>query len=148
MSTLNKKSILVQDVMIHKNGFPVIRETVMFKEAVVEMVRTSIGIVCVVDNEFKLLGILTDGDIRRMLLKVQKPLPAILVDDALNHATHSPMTVSSLDKLETAVTLMSDKKVWDLPVLDDRGVLIGLLHLHPAVEALLKLRQYAETNMT
>ena len=141
MSTLNKKSILVQDVMIHTDGFPVIRETIMFKEAVEEMVRTGIGIVCVVDDVFKLLGILTDGDIRRMLLKVQKPLSAILVDDALDYATHLPMTVSSSEKLEIAVTLMGKKQVWDLPVLNDSGVLIGLLHLHPAVEALLKLRQ-------
>jgi CBS domain-containing protein len=141
MSTLNKKNILVQDVMLHIDSFPVIKESVIFKEAIEEMVRTHIGIACVVNQHLKLLGILTDGDIRRKLLKVQKPLSALLVDDALDHAIRMPITISPLDTLNYAVEIMGNKHVWDLPVIDEMGDLVGLLHLHPAVEAILKLKQ-------
>jgi arabinose-5-phosphate isomerase len=141
MSTLNKNSIVVRDVMIDIDRFPVVRETVILKMALEEMVQTSIGIVCVVNQERKLLGIITDGDLRRMLLKVQKPFSALLVDDVIVHAIRSPQTISPSITLAHAVQIMRDKQVWDLPVIDDDGVLLGLLHLHPAIEALLGLRQ-------
>jgi CBS domain-containing protein len=141
MSILNKNSIVVRDVMIDTDRFPVVRETVILKMALEEMVQTSIGIVCVVNQERKLLGIITDGDLRRMLLKVQKPFSAILVDDVIVHAIRSPQTIAPSITLAHAVKIMRDKQVWDLPVIDDDGVLLGLLHLHPAIEALLGLRQ-------
>ena len=111
------------------------------KEALDVMNNLRLGIACIVDNENKLLGILTDGDIRRKLIKVQKPLSAFFVDDALDHAIHSPITSKPDDTLEEAVEIMEAKKIWDLPVVDDQGILIGMLHLHPVVEALLQKRR-------
>ena len=137
MSTLNKKPTLVQEVMLQIDQFPVIRESVIFKEALEKMVQARIGIACVVNQKHELLGIVTDGDIRRKLLTVQKPLSALLVDDALDHAILMPQTTSPSATLEHAVGIMGDKQVWDLPVTNESGVLIGLLHLHPAVEAIL-----------
>ena len=49
----------------------------------------------------------------------------------------SPKTIDINDTLEFAVNLMGEKKVWDLPVIEN-GILKGLLHLHPLVSALLK----------
>ena len=54
-----------------------------------------LGVVCIVGSEEELLGIITDGDIRRKLLSVQKPLPAFFIDDAINHAITDPITISS-----------------------------------------------------
>jgi CBS domain-containing protein len=115
----------------------VIGESVIMKEALEEMGRSHLGIACIVDDKNKLLGLLTDGDIRRKLLKVQKPFSALLVDDALEHAIHSPMTTRPDMTLKDAVVLMGEKKIWDLPVVNSKGILIGLLHLHPAIQALL-----------
>ena len=137
MSTRKNNAMLVKDVMMSLDRVPVIGEEVILKEALEEMGRFRLGLACIVDSERKLLGILTDGDIRRMLLKVQKPFSAFFVDDALDHAIRSPVTVKPVDSLERAVALMGKKQIWDLPVVDDHGTLIGLLHLHPAVEALL-----------
>lgn len=134
-----KTSPLVGDVMMSLERVPVIADTVIFKEALEEMDRKCIGIACIVNTDKKLLGILTDGDVRRMLLRVQKPFSAFFVDDALDHAVKSPLTIAPDDTLEKAVRLMDEKHIWDLPVVDTAGVLIGLLHLHPAVEALLGL---------
>jgi arabinose-5-phosphate isomerase len=127
--------------MLPLDRFPVIGKTIMLKEALDVMNNLRLGIACIVDNENKLLGILTDGDIRRKLTKVQKPLSAFFVDDALDHAIHSPITSKPDDTLEEAVEIMEAKKIWDLPVVDDQGILIGMLHLHPVVEALLQKRR-------
>ena len=137
MSTRKNKDMLVSDVMIPQEQCPVIGEKVIFKEALEEMGRTKLGIVCIVDNDMKLLGILTDGDIRRKLLKVQKPFSAFFVDDALVHSIRTPVTISADNTLKHAVDLMEEKKIWDLPVVDKNGTLVGLLHLHPAIQALL-----------
>ena len=131
----------VKDVMLPLDRFPVVGKTIMLKEALDVMNNLRLGIACIVDNENKLLGILTDGDIRRKLIKVQKPLSAFFVDDALDHAIHSPITSKPDDTLEEAVEIMEAKKIWDLPVVDDHGILIGMLHLHPVVEALLQKRR-------
>ena len=140
MSTPKSNAMLVSSVMMSLDRVPVIGETVILKEALEEMGRSRLGIACIVDTDNKLLGILTDGDIRRKLLKVQKPFSAFFVDDALVHAIRSPLTILPGDTLEHAVGLMGKKQVWDLPVVDDSGTLLGLLHLHPAVEALLGIQ--------
>lgn len=137
MSTQKNKTMLVSDVMMGLDRVPAIKENVILKEALEEMGRTRLGIACIVNGDNKLLGILTDGDIRRKLLKVQKPFSAFFVDDALDHANRSPMTIKPSDTLIHAVDVMEQKQIWDLPVVDDKGTLVGLLHLHPAVQALL-----------
>ena len=141
MSTRNNDTMLVSEVMLPLDKVPVIGETVILKEALEEMGRSRLGIACIVNVENKLLGILTDGDIRRKLLKVQKPFSAFFVDDALDHAIRSPMTTLPDAMLRDAVEIMGEKQVWDLPVVDENGLLIGLLHLHPAIQALLGMNE-------
>jgi arabinose-5-phosphate isomerase len=137
MSIQKNESMLVCDVMLSLNRFPVIREKVILKEALEEMGRNRLGIVCIINEEKKLLGVLTDGDLRRKLLKVQKPFSAFFIDDALDHSIRSPITVKPDQTLWLAIEKMEEKQVWDLPVVDTSGVLFGLLHLHPAVKTLL-----------
>ena len=137
MSTQRNKAVLIKEVMLDLGRVPVVQEATMFKEALEEMGRAGLGILCIVNNNNKLLGILTDGDIRRKLLKVQKPFSAFFVDDALDHSIRSPIVISSNDMLGNAINLMERKQIWDLPVIDDNA-LVGLLHLHPAVKALLE----------
>ena len=144
MSTLNKNKILVCDVMITPDQFPVIKQTTLLKEALEEMGKHGLGTVCIVDNKNKLCGILTDGDIRRNLLKVQKPFSAFFIDDASIHSISKPICCKENDLLFTAVTMMGEKKVWDLPVIDKDQKLMGLLHLHPAVKALLERIEESE----
>jgi DeoR family transcriptional regulator, catabolite repression regulator len=137
MSIQMNESMLVSDVMLSLNRFPVIRENVILKEALEEMGRNRLGIICIIDEGKKLLGVLTDGDLRRKLLKVQKPFSAFFIDDALDHSIKSPITVKPDQTLWIAINKMEEEHVWDLPVVDTSGVLVGLLHLHPAVKALL-----------
>jgi CBS domain-containing protein len=138
VSTPNN-NILVKDVMMKPDEFPVISERVILKEALEAMGKTRLGIACIVDAGNQLLGIVTDGDIRRRLLSVQKPFSAFFVDDAIEHGIKSPKTIGQEASLISAVEKMGEFQVWDLPVVDDRGKLVGLLHLHPAIKALLDM---------
>jgi CBS domain-containing protein len=141
MSTPKNKAMLVSEVMIAYGRVPVVEENTILKEVLEEMSRARLGIVCIVNHNQKLLGILTDGDIRRKLLKVQKPFSAFLVDDALDYSIRTPTTIKPDDTLVHAVDLMGQKQIWDLPVVDDDDVLVGLLHLHPAVKSLLGINK-------
>ncbi len=135
MSIQNKK-LSVSKVMIGMDSFPIVTKTTILKEVLEKMDAFRLGIACIVDNDNQLLGIITDGDIRRKLLTVQKPLAAFFIDDAINQAIYSPATISSDMSLVDAVNLMENKQVWDFPVVDN-DKLVGLLHLHPAIKALL-----------
>lgn len=137
MSIHKSKPLLVSDVMLPIGQFPVVNDQVIFKEALEEMGCSRLGIACVVDLDNSLLGVLTDGDIRRKLLKVQKPFSALLVDDAIDHAILSPFTITPGETLADAVSFMGVKQVWDLPVVTSDRELVGLLHLHPAIKALI-----------
>ena len=133
MSTQNKPALLVADVMLAVGRCPVVSSTTILKEAMESMDEHRLGIVCVVEKDGGLAGILTEGDIRRLLLRVQKPLAAILTDDVEGYAVHDPLTISPGTYLAEAVLLMGDKRVWDLPVVDSENKFLGLLHLHQAL---------------
>ena len=129
----------VKDVMILIGDFPVIDQKTILKEALTEMGEVNLGLVCIVNTSNELLGLITDGDIRRKLLKVQKPFSAFFVDDALVHAKRDPIICNPDDNLKDVVDLMGKKQIWDLPVVDIENKLVGLLHLHPAVKKILNL---------
>ena len=137
MFTQNK-AIMVGDVMIGLNDTPKIAKLTLLKEALEIMDEKKLGIVCIVDDDSQLEGIITDGDIRRMLTKVQKPMAALMSDDVINHAIINPTTVNMNTDLVEAVSIMGNKQVWDLPVVDDNNILKGLLHLHPAIKSMME----------
>ena len=127
----------VKDVMIPVEKFPIIEKTTILKEALTEMGEANLGLVCIVNENKELIGLITDGDLRRKLLKVQKPFSSFFIDDALIHAKKNPITCSPDDELKKIVNLMGEKQIWDLPVVDKNKKLVGLLHLHPAVKKLI-----------
>ena len=131
----------VSEIMLEPGAFPVLSPKTLFKEALEAMGRSHLGIACIVDEQSKLLGIITDGDIRRKLLKVQKPFSAFFVDDALVHSIRKPTTILPSSTLIEGIELMEKRQIWDLPVVDATGTLVGLLHLHPAIRAVLGMER-------
>ena len=138
MSIQKASARQVGPLMLPLGKFPVVPPRMILKQAMEEMGKSRLGIICIVGDDGKLAGILTDGDIRRKLLKIQKPFSALFNDDVIDHAVVAPTTVKQTASLADAVGLMEAKEVWDLPVLDDAGRLVGLLHLHPVVRALIE----------
>lgn len=133
MSTQSRHFLTVADVMLAAESCPVVSNATILKEVMESMDNHRLGVVCVVGRGGDLDGILTEGDIRRLLLRVQKPLAAILTDDVEGYAIKNPQTTLPNTSLEEAVLLMGDKRVWDLPVVDSDNRFLGLLHLHQAL---------------
>jgi arabinose-5-phosphate isomerase len=139
MSTRNNhhSDVTVADVMLPMEKTPKTSSRTMLKEALELMDKHRLGIVCISDSDGTLQGIITDGDIRRMLSNVQKPLAALMSDDVIVHAIKSPTTVTASMYLQDAIDIMGKKQIWDLPVVD-QGKLRGLLHLHQAISRILE----------
>tara|TARA_Y100000992_G_scaffold159738_1_gene106931 strand:- start:60 stop:473 length:414 start_codon:yes stop_codon:yes gene_type:complete len=131
---MSLENLIVKNYMIKIGNFPVVKSNQILKEAVDLMDEYKLGIVSIVDNNFKLLGVITDGDLRRAILRSQKPLSAILVDDVIDYSVQNPLIISDDDLLIESIKLMNKKQIWDLPVLNVNKKLIGLLHLHTAIK--------------
>jgi arabinose-5-phosphate isomerase len=104
------EKILVKDVMIGLDKVPVVLPDAFLKKVLEDMGSCRLGIACVVDNSKYLLGIITDGDIRRKLISVQKPFSAFFVDDAIDHAITNPATSKPTDTLSDAVHVMKHRR--------------------------------------
>ena len=126
----------IKQVMIPPENFAQVNPSEFLKVALDKMNDSKLGIACVVENKL-LKGIITDGDIRRKLLNVQKPFSALFSDYVIDHAITNPTTCKEDETLRSAVELMEKKQIWDLPVINDDGQLVGLLHLHAAIKHLL-----------
>ena len=109
---------------------PVIQLDASLKKALDKMTEHRLGIALIVDSDEKLAGVLTDGDLRRLLLGHQSPLPELLITPAINFGTRTASVIISSASVEDAARLMSEKEIWDLPVVDGSGKLIGLVHRH------------------
>lgn len=109
---------------------PVIQLDASLKKALDKMTEHRLGIALIVGSDEKLAGVLTDGDLRRLLLSHQSPLPELLITPAINFGTRTASVILSSASVEEAAKLMSEKEIWDLPVVDGSGKLIGLVHRH------------------
>ena len=120
----------VSEKMLGLGKFPILSAKDTLKKALDEMTKHRLGIACFTNESNELLGILTDGDLRRLLLIRQNPLPALLVTPAIEFGHLSPTSIRGEQSLTEAAALMHDKQIWDLPVVDISKKLLGLIHRH------------------
>lgn len=121
--------VSVESIMLRGEEIAVVHEDTLFRVALEELGSKKLGAVCVTDEHGVLRGILTDGDVRRLVLKTQNPLAQLFVELVGNLATRNPISIKSNDTLENAVKLMTERRIWVLPVVDDKGCCAGLLHM-------------------
>ena len=134
---LNKK-LIVKNVMLDLGKIPIVENDFFLKEVIDLMNETKLGCVCIVNKKNVLKGIFTDGDLRRLLIKNQKPFSAFFTDNVFKHCTKNPISILKNKSLKYAVNIMEKKSIWDLPVVDKNKKLVGLLHLHNAIKTILK----------
>jgi arabinose-5-phosphate isomerase len=125
-------SIKARDKMKKLSDIPVLEEDASLKKALDLMSEKRLGIACFVDKSGVLKGLLTDGDLRRLLLTKQSPLPALLIANALSFGISKPSVAHEDDDMDKLKELMNVKQIWDLPIIDSNNKLIGLLHRHDA----------------
>ena len=134
----NNSPLVVSDVMIVPGSFPTVNENELFRTTLEKMNNSQLGIACIINENRKLLAVITDGDIRRILLAYQKPLASLFIEDILDYSSSNFKYVTPNMTLKEAIIIMGDDKVWDLPVINSTGKLLGLLHLHPAIKEVMK----------
>jgi arabinose-5-phosphate isomerase len=128
---LGKKMLTtVHDVMHSGERMPVASSTISMREAIVEMSKKGLGCVIAIDDQSQVVGILTDGDLRRLLAANQNPLSETLQ----KHLVQRPKTVRSDLLAAEALQVMERHAITVLPVVDASQRLIGVLHLHSLVQ--------------
>jgi len=130
---LGKRLLLrIKDIMHCGDALPFVRQEAMLRDALVEMTQKGLGMTTIVDSEHKLIGIFTDGDLRRVL-----DHGMIDVNNApIREYMTSPCLAITADKLAAeALTIMDHKKVNALPVVDAAQAVIGALNMHDLLRA-------------
>ena len=121
----------VRDVMRTKEAVPVVTENVRVLDAVREITKKHIGMTAVVDDEYRVTGVFTEGDLRR-LIEQRGDIRNILIKDVM---TRTPKTVAPDVMASTAAQLLEKSLVNQLLVTDEAGHLLGALHLHDLMSA-------------
>lgn len=128
----------VADALLPSEGAVILKPTDMLRTAIEEVSKKRQGLACIVDGD-RLVGVFSDGDLRRVLLMDHKPMAALFAEDIQDFMTTNPKTIRLEDRLEEAVSSMEKVDVYDLPVVDGENRVLGLLHMHTALKRLLGL---------
>jgi arabinose-5-phosphate isomerase len=124
---LGKRLIRVESLMHKGRDLPKVRPDVPMSEAIEEMTRKKMGMTCVVDARGRLLGVITDGDLRRLVRKFRG---SVLKRSAGEGMTPDPIAVEGTVLATEALNLMEQRRITSLVVRDADGRVRGVIHLH------------------
>ena len=131
--SLGRRLLLhITDVMHAGDDVPRVSATATLSEALVEMSRKRLGMTSVVDGEGRLLGLFTDGDLRRTLDDAALDVRTAMIADVM---TRNPRTIAADQLAVEAARLMEDHKISGLIVVDDAGRAVGALNIHDLLRA-------------
>ncbi|RKY40469.1 MAG: KpsF/GutQ family sugar-phosphate isomerase [Candidatus Makaraimicrobium thalassicum] len=129
---LGKRLLLkVQDIMRGRSETPVVKRDAKIKEVLLKITRLRAGSASVVDSKGKLVGIFTDGDLRRHFEQGENLL-ACRVSDVM---TKSPVTITSDRLAAEAFEILRDRKIDEIPVIDEKGRPVGILDVQDILKA-------------
>jgi arabinose-5-phosphate isomerase len=95
-------------------------------EVIYEMSRKSLGMTAVSDENGKLAGVISDGDLRRLLQRSPDPLH----QRAGDCMTRAPKTIAAEQPATAALALMEELKITSLVVIDSNQKVVGIIHIH------------------
>ncbi len=131
--SLGRRLLLhVSDIMHSGDQIPRVGAGASLSEALVEMTRRGLGMTAVVDDDGRVLGVFTDGDLRRMLDDEQIDLRTTPVRDVM---TTRAKTIGPDRLAAEAARLMEDHKIHALLVVDGDDRLVGALNIHDLLRA-------------
>ena len=119
--------LTVGDVCI-KNGVPQVKPNDIMTQAIIEISEKMLGAAAVIDDN-KLVGIVTDGDLRRMLMK-HPNIETVHVNEIM---TKNPTTIEKSAHVADALNIMQSKEISVLPVMEN-GKYVGMIHIHDIIK--------------
>ena len=128
---LGKQLFVKVSNLMQSDNLPTVYKEAKVKDAIIKISEGRLGTVLIVDKNNRLVALLSDGDIRRALMRDEFSLN----DDVLKYATLNPMSISDRDMLASdALVLIEDKKIQLLVVVDKDKKIEGVLHIHTLIE--------------
>lgn len=129
---LGRRLLLQVDEIMHQHDeVPIVQSTALLKDALVEMTRKKLGMTTVINEARQLVGIFTDGDLRRAFDKNvdihQSSIESVM--------THRPKTIQAGILAAEALQLMETYKITTLVVIDNKQQPIGVIHIHDILRA-------------
>ena len=121
----------VEDIMHTGDNVPVVNRDAPMADVIMEMTRKRLGATCVLNGDGTLLGIFTDGDLRRTL---ERGLDFSRTT-AADVATLGPKTIDPETLAARAINLMEMFNILVLPVTNAEGKLLGIVHLHDLLKS-------------
>ena len=124
--SLGKKLMRVAELMHRGEAIPQVWESTGMSDVIYEMSRKGLGMTTVTDEKGILAGVVSDGDLRRLLQKSPDPLRFT----AGQVMSRTPRTIRESELATVALSMMEERKITSLVVVDLNGVVIGVIHLH------------------
>lgn len=127
--SLGKKIVLkVDNLMAYADKNATVHINVTLKDAIVELSKKGLGIVSIIDSEDRLLGVITDGDLRRQLEK-EADIYSLVVEDIM---TKNPIVIQTGKLAVEALTILKEKNISCMPVLDKDRV-VGTIRIQDII---------------
>jgi arabinose-5-phosphate isomerase len=123
---LGRRLMRVEHVMHAAQAAPIVTISTPMPDVIHEMSSKRLGMTCVVDHDRRLVGIVTDGDLRRLMVRGPNVL-ALTAGDAM---TSHPITIGGGLLAVEALKVMETHKITAIVVVDDDGAVAGVVHLH------------------
>jgi len=124
---LGKKLLRVRDLMHSGEALPKVQAGTRMPDVIYEMSRKGLGMTTVVDGNGALAGIITDGDLRRLM---EKQRGAVLDLTAAECMTANPVTIAAEEFASAALRVMEQRKITSVVVVDGAQRVAGVVHLH------------------
>ncbi len=121
--------------LLRKDNLPIVSRETILKDAIITMSEGRLGSVIIVDKDEKVVGLLSDGDLRRALMKSDFSIDCTVE----TIATMNPKTFEDENLLASdALQIIENYKIQQLIITDKNKKLLGVLHIHDLLEAGIK----------
>jgi arabinose-5-phosphate isomerase len=124
---LGRKLLRVEDVMHTGEEVPRVRPDARMRDVLFEMTKKRLGMTTVVDGSGRLVGMISDGDLRR---QIERHGYALLDRTAAECMTEGPVVIARREMATAALALLEARRITSLPVTDAAGAVEGVVHLH------------------
>lgn len=125
---LGSQLIRVEKIMHVGAALPLVLEKLPMQECIIEITEKGFGVAAVLDENGRIMGVISDGDLRRNMLEIFRR-------NAGEICNRVPKTISSKMLASEALGIMNKSKISSLFVVNDKNEVVGLLHLHDCVRA-------------
>jgi arabinose-5-phosphate isomerase len=123
---LGKRFLRVRELMHRDGDVPIVREAAVMRDVIYEMSKKGFGITAVTNERGEMLGVISDGDLRRLL----EHDADVLRRTAAESMKRDPLTIAGSELASAALQMMEERKITSLFIVDEARRVEGIIHIH------------------